>query len=206
MLIKTLEVGNLGANCCIVTDENTLECAVIDPGDESNVILDYIESNKLNVRAILLTHGHFDHTGAVEAVREETGAPVYINSRDLSDKRPRDMMRFSPKGETVDLAEGDEIKVGGLTFKVMETPGHSPGSVTFICEDVLFTGDTLFFGGCGRTDLPGGDMRKLMQSLKRLAGLPGDYEIYPGHMGTTSLRFERASNYYMRYARGEETE
>ena len=204
MLIKTFELGNLGANCCIVTDENTLECAVIDPGDESNVVLSYLEQNKLKLKAILLTHGHFDHTGAVDAVSEETGAPVYINSRDRGAVRPMDTMRFDPKGETHDLKEGDEIKVGSLVFKVMETPGHSPGSVTFLCEDALFTGDTLFMGSCGRTDLPGGDMGTLLKSLRRLGELPGDYEVYPGHMDPTTLRRERATNYYLRYAMGEE--
>jgi len=203
MLIKTFEVGNLGANCCIVTDEASLFCAVIDPGDESNVILNYIEQNKLTVKAILLTHGHFDHVGAVEAVREETGAPVYISRRDLA-SRPRDTMRFYTEAETRDLKEGDEIKVGALTFKVLETPGHSPGSVCFLCGEALFSGDTLFMGSCGRTDLPGGDMRTLLASLRKLAMLPGDYEVYPGHMGTTTLRLERATNYYMRYAMGEE--
>ncbi len=203
MLIKTFEVGNLGANCSIVTDETSLFCAVIDPGDESNVILNYIEQNKLTVKAILLTHGHFDHTGAVEALREETGAPIYINSRDLA-VRPRDTMRFYTEGETHDLKEGDEIRVGALTFKVLETPGHSPGSVSFLCGEALFTGDTLFMGSCGRTDLPGGDMRTLLASLRKLAMLPGDYEVYPGHMGTTTMRLERATNYYVRYAMGEE--
>ena len=94
--------------------------------------------------------------------------------------------------------------VGALTFKVLETPGHSPGSVSFLCGEALFTGDTLFMGSCGRTDLPGGDMRTLLASLRKLAMLPGDYEVYPGHMGTTTMRLERATNYYVRYAMGEE--
>ena len=110
------------------------------------------------------------------------------------------MMKFVPDGELSDLREGDTIKVGGLEFKVFETPGHSPGSVTFMCEDALFTGDTLFAGGCGRTDLEGGNMRILLESLKKIAEFPGDYEVYPGHMGTSTLRIERATNYYVKYA------
>ena len=202
MLIKCMPVGNLEANCYVVTDENTLECAVIDPGDESNVILDYIEDNKLKPRAILLTHGHFDHTGAAETVAEETDVPIYINKADVKDPGVRGFYKYAAPEGTKFYSDGDVVEIGSLRFRVLETPGHSPGSVTLRCEDVLFTGDTLFRGGCGRTDLDGGDMDALMASLRRLADIPGDLEVYPGHAEATMLGVERASNYYMRYAKG----
>lgn len=200
MLIKCIPVGNMEANCYIVTDEATLQCAVIDPGDESNVILDYLEDNKLQPQAVFLTHGHFDHTGAAAAVSEETGAPIWINRADTTDTF--DMYKFSAPEGTLFYSDGDTIDVGGLHFRVMETPGHSKGSVTLRCEDALFTGDTLFEGSCGRTDLPGGDMDTLMASLRRLYELPGDFEIWPGHMDPSTMAVEKAANYYLRYAMG----
>ncbi len=126
MLIKCLPVGHLMTNCYIVTDETTLECAVIDPGDESNTILYYLEDNHLTCRAILLTHGHYDHTGAVYAVHEETGAPVYMNALDAGTAVAFDSYSFVPPEGTIFYKEGDEVKVGNLTFRVMETPGHTP--------------------------------------------------------------------------------
>ena len=202
MLIKCLPVGNMEANCYVVTDEDTLQCAVIDPGDESNVILDYIEDNKLRAQAVFLTHGHFDHTGAAAAVSQETGAPIWINMEDTSPQGTFEMYRFQAPEGTLFYSDGDTIDVGGLHFRVMETPGHSKGSVTLRCEDALFTGDTLFEGSCGRTDLPGGDMDALMASLRRLYELPGDFEIWPGHMDPTTMSVEKATNYYLRYAMG----
>ncbi|MDO4815682.1 MAG: MBL fold metallo-hydrolase [Bacillota bacterium] len=206
MLIKTLPVGQLETNCYIVTDEDTLECAVIDPGDESNTILDYIESNKLKCTTILLTHGHYDHVGAVEAIMEETGAVVYINPRDEGYSVGMSGMKFKmPEGGRY-YDEGDIVKVAGIRFGVIATPGHTPGSVTLLCgdnksdKDVLFTGDTLFRGSCGRTDLPGGGFRSEMRSLKKLCDLPGDYEVYPGHMDSTTLERERRFNHYCREA------
>jgi glyoxylase-like metal-dependent hydrolase (beta-lactamase superfamily II) len=202
MLIKTLVVGQIDTNCYIVTDEATLSCAVIDPGDESNIILDYIEDNKLRVEAILLTHGHFDHRMAADTVSEETGAPVWVHRRDaVTDGYDR--FKYSAAPSTRYYAEGDTVSVGSLTFTVLETPGHSPGSVTLRCEDVLFTGDTLFRGSCGRTDLGGGNMQALLNSLSRLDGLDGNFEVYPGHMDPTSLDRERRFNEYMEYAREE---
>jgi len=200
MLIKTLPVGHLETNCYILTDENTLECAVIDPGDESGTILDYVESNRLSVRAILLTHGHFDHTGAVEAVAEETGAPVWIAPADVCGAEDRSEYKYLPGREVRPLQDGTEIPIGTLTVTAVATPGHTPGGMTFRCRDALFAGDTLFRDSCGRTDLPGGDMSVLLGSLRRLAALPGDYEVYPGHMESTTLDRERNFNYYMRYA------
>lgn len=209
MLIKTLVLGQIETNCYIVTDEKTLKSAVIDPGDESNVIADYIESNHLQVEAIFLTHGHFDHRLAASAVCEETGAPIWINKKDAVTQEDiaaggrYDQFKLSADETIHYYAEGDTITVGGLTFTVMETPGHSPGSVTLRCENALFSGDTLFRGSAGRTDLGEGDLQKLLQSLNRLAALDGDYEVYPGHMDASTLDRERRFNEYVRYAAEE---
>ncbi len=200
MLIKAIPVGHLETNCYVVTDEETLLCAVIDPGDESNAILDYLEDNRLCCKAVLLTHGHFDHTGAVCALLEETGAPLYMHRADCGKAGPS---KFDAPEGTTFFSDGDVIEVGALRFEVLTTPGHTPGSVSFRCGEALFTGDTLFAGSCGRTDLPGGDMQQELRSLRRLGDLPGDYEVYPGHMEASTLERERRFNPYMRMALGK---
>jgi len=201
MLIKTLTVGFLGTNCYVVTDEETRKSAIIDPGAESNTILDYVESNKLTTEAIFLTHGHFDHVLALEAVMEATGAPVYMNKQDaFMSGKPHNPVDFNNDPGIHWYSEGDIMAVGGLAFTVFETPGHSPGSVTLVCESALFTGDTLFRDSCGRTDLEGGDMDTLLMSLRRLAAMEGDYEVYPGHAESSTLDRERSFNYYVRLA------
>lgn len=197
MLIKDFQLGQIETNCYIVSDETSLECAVIDPGDESNTVLNYLEENKLKCRFIFLTHGHYDHTMAVEAVAEATGAKVCINERDTKATVGNAPFAFSPPDGSILYTDGAVMRVGDLEFHVIETPGHSPGSVTLRCENVLFTGDTLFRDSCGRTDLAGGDMDTLMRSLRKLGDLPGDYEVYPGHMDSTTLERERRFNYYM---------
>lgn len=203
MLIKTLVVGQIETNCYVVTDENTLKCAVIDPGDESNTIFNYLESNKLKAEAIFLTHGHFDHHMAAYTVSGETGAPVWINAKDAVKTGSFDHFRLTADEKVRFYAEGDVVKVGGLTFEVLETPGHSPGSVTLRCENALFTGDTLFRNSAGRTDLGEGNIQQLLKSLNRLSQLEGDFEVYPGHMDATTLDRERRFNDYMRYASEE---
>ena len=191
MLIKTLPVGQLETNCYIVSNENTLECVVIDPGDEDN---------KLKCVAILLTHGHFDHVGAVDAVAEETGATVYMHELDDAKLGHMYMMRYRLPDSGKHLKDGDVLELAGLNFHIMETPGHTLGGVTIRCEDALFTGDTLFKGSCGRTDLPGSDMMTQLDSIRRICQLEGDYEVYPGHMESSTLERERLFNYYCRMA------
>ena len=199
MLIKCIPVGNLEANCYIVADEATLSAAVIDPGDESNTILDYIEDMHLKVEAIFLTHGHFDHTGVADTVSEETGAPIWIHEKDEANVRGN-MFKYFPTTPVKHYSDGNIIHVGPMLFGVLETPGHSPGSVTIMTEDAIFTGDTLFKNSCGRTDLDGGDIAALSGSLRRLAALEGDYDVYPGHMDVTTLERERRFNPYLRAA------
>lgn len=203
MLIKTLVVGQLETNCYIVTDEKTLTCAVIDPGDESNTILDYLESNKLTAAAVILTHGHYDHQLAACPVSEATGAPIWIHKADTLPEGTHDIFKLTVNGSVRFYGEESAVSVGGLTFYVMETPGHSPGSVTLRCENALFTGDTLFRDSCGRTDLGEGNMRALMRSLSRISALEGDFEVYPGHMDATTLDRERRFNGYLKYAAEE---
>ncbi len=198
MLIKAIPVGQLETNCYIVTDEDAMLCAVIDPGDESNAILDYLEEHGLKCGAVLLTHGHFDHTGAVRALLEETGATLWMHRADLGEDKRRGQFD-APEG-THFISDGAVVEVGALRFEVLETPGHTPGSVTYVCGDALFTGDTLFAGSCGRTDFPGGDTQAELRSLRRLGELEGDYEVYPGHMEASSLDRERRYNPYMRTA------
>ena len=198
MLIKTIPVGQLETNCYIVMDEAAMVCAVIDPGDESNAILDYIEEHHLDCQAIFLTHGHYDHVGAVDAVSEETGATVYMHREDDSEVRQDPHFPFHLPANGEYYADGDSVEIGALRFEVIGTPGHTPGGVSLRCGEALFTGDTLFRGSCGRTDLPGGDMEEELRSLKKLCALPGDYEVYPGHMDPSSLARERMFNYYCR--------
>ena len=191
MLIKTLPVGQLETNCY-----------VIDPGDESNAILNYLEEHKMTCRAILITHGHWDHTGAANAIVEETGADLYIHQLDTTSDPMEARYKYLASDNTRFYDEGDEIHIGSLVFRVMFTPGHSPGGVTLVCEDAVFCGDTLFRGSCGRTDLPGGDINEELRSILRICKLPGEYDIYPGHMDSTTLERERNFNYYCRQALG----
>ena len=201
MLIKTLPVGHLETNCYIVTDENTKKCAIIDPGADANTILDYIESNKLTPAAIFLTHGHFDHHGALEALMDELKIPAYIHAQEITEND--NPYKLPDNGKLSRYKDGDVVSVGGLEFTVLETPGHSEGSVTLMCENALFTGDTLFRDSCGRTDLGGGSMDVLLVSLLRLSDLPGEFEVYPGHAEASTLSRERSHNYYIRYAAGK---
>ncbi len=203
MLIKTITVGALETNCYVVADEKTLECAVIDPGADASTILDYLEETHLCCRFVLLTHGHFDHTGAVNDVLAETDARLMVHKADVGVSVGGDYYRFLPPEGTKYYAEGDVVCVGGVTFTVIETPGHTPGSVTLECcdaasgERALFSGDTLFRDSCGRTDFPGSSTDDILRSLKRLAELPGDCEVYPGHGFSTTLARERSMNYFM---------
>ena len=203
MLIKTITVGAYETNCYVVADEKSLECAVIDPGSDASTILDYLEETHLRCRFVLLTHGHFDHTGAVNDVLADTDALLMMHKADVGVSVGGDFYRFVPPADTKYFSDGDVICVGALSFTVIETPGHTPGSVTLRCcesgsdEAVYFTGDTLFRDSCGRTDFPGSSTDDILRSLKRLAELPGDGEVYPGHGFSTSLGRERQFNYFM---------
>ena len=192
--IHTLPLGAYQTNCYLVWDEDSPACVVIDPGYQPDTVLAEAKRLGKEIAAILLTHGHFDHVGAVRDLAAETGCPVYLNEADLS-MPPQ--MTAGPLYYTDTYGEGDFVELAGLSFKILHTPGHTPGSVCLMCENAIFSGDTLFWGSCGRTDLPGGSWHTIRTSLNRLANLSGDYDVYPGHGDATKLSFERKMNPYM---------
>ena len=189
MELLHLNAGWLQTNCYVVWAEGSTTCAVIDPGDEAARILKNIADRGLTVEAILLTHGHFDHVGAVNDIRKATGCKVYMNIKELA---LPESLTAGPLQYTDNYA--GTVTAGGLTFTVLDTPGHSEGSVCLLCGDVIFSGDTLFAGTCGRTDLPTGSWSTIRKSLQMLSGLPGDYTVYPGHGPATTMNTERAEN------------
>ena len=204
MKIKVLPVGELGTNCYILEDEAGKLAAVIDPGDEAGRILAQVKEDGVQVKYILLTHGHYDHTTAVPELHEALPqAEIYIHQADSHGAGGRLFPLASQVDDLLLYDEGDTLKLSDLTIEVMNTPGHSLGSVVLKVEDVLFTGDTLFAGSCGRTDLRGGDYGQMLASLKRLAMLEGNYHVLPGHDVTSTLERERQTNYYMKEAMGQ---
>ena len=202
MKVLSLMVGPIMTNCYLLSDETAGVCALIDPGDEAPRVLDMVARSGCQLQYILLTHGHFDHTTAVRPILEQyPDLPVYINEKDVVDGRVGDMeLVFSrlPEHNQRYYHDGDTLTLGSLTVTVLETPGHSKGSVCLVAEDVIFSGDTLFRCSCGRTDFAGGDYREMLQSLGRLGNLPGSYRVYPGHDQPTTLDYERRVNPYVR--------
>ena len=200
--IHTLTLGNYQTNTYIVHDSESRTCAIIDPGFEARTVLKKVADLGLTVDAVLLTHGHFDHVGAVEEIVEATGCKLWMSESDWSQFPNPVTSYFYPLANCdfteVHFCEEDEhIHAGGLTFVTWQTPGHTWGSVCYVCEDALFSGDTLFAGSCGRIDLPGGDRDAMLRSLERLAEAEGDYTVYPGHGPKTTLATERMLNPYL---------
>lgn len=193
-----MQVGELATNCYILIDDVEKKAAVIDPGDESDRILEELEGLDAQVEYILLTHGHYDHIGGVAQVHEALPqAKVYLHK---ADSRGTGFHVVPLADQVEDLQyydDGDTLTLGSLTIYVIHTPGHTPGGVTLRVEDVLFTGDTLFAGSMGRSDFPGGNTRQLFDSLKKLARLEGDFRVFPGHEMTTTLDVERRSNVFV---------
>jgi len=206
MIIDILEVGEYLANCYLVGCEKTRAGIVIDPGDAGDFVISKIKQNKLRIDKIVLTHGHLDHIGAVEYLRNILGAKVLIHSGDAemltSPERNLSAFTASPmaaKEPDILLEDGQIIEFGETALKVLHTPGHSPGGISLYGEGVVFTGDTLFLGSVGRTDLPNGDFDLLMSSIQgKLFALPDETIIYPGHGPETTLEQEKNFNPFVR--------
>ena len=191
MNIQKLTLGLYQTNTYLLA--NDTEAVVIDPGYEADTILDTLAGKTL--KAILLTHGHFDHVGAVKELVAETGCEVWIHAAEAT---MPPMVTAGPLYFTHTYDEGDTVSpIAGLELTVLHTPGHTPGSVCLLMGKEMFSGDTLFACSFGRTDLPGGDPRKMMESLRRLASLQGNFFIHPGHGGSTTLDAEKRFNPYM---------
>ncbi len=202
MTIKALQVPPIGTNCYLLKDDETGLGAVIDPGGAPEDIRAAVQELNMTPTAILLTHGHYDHTGAVTALKQVwPDIPVYLHQADAALTEKIDSL-MPPIGQSTAYGEGDTVSIGTLQVSVLHTPGHTPGSVTLQGGDVLVTGDTLCCGSCGRTDLPWGCTEDMMASLKRLAGLEGDWRVFPGHESPSTLERERRGNYYMLHALG----
>lgn len=200
--VKTLTLGEYRVNCYIVHKKDDHRCVVIDPGYEPERILGYLEEQDLSLQGVLLTHGHFDHVGAMPQLVEKTGCQLWLCHPDCTMPNTPAFPHLLPlEEETLPhpsfYQDGDTVELAGMSFHVIHTPGHSLGSVCLEVEDVLFTGDTLFAGTCGRTDLPGSSQRSIMESLARLKKLPYDRIVYPGHGYPTTLNNQRRSNPYL---------
>ncbi len=205
MIVKMLHVGPLQTNCYIVGCEDTKEGAIIDPGGDAKAILAEVERLGLKIEYVINTHGHFDHILDNKEVVKATGAPLAIHSADAPMLTKGGgalffgiMGKSSPPADTI-LDEGQVLTLGNIELQVLHTPGHSPGSICLYSEEegVLFDGDVLFNMGMGRYDLPGGDYRILMESIKRLLTLPDDTTVYPGHGPATTIGRERRGNPFL---------
>lgn len=192
MNITAIPLGMLQTNCYILSEGD--RCLVIDPGDEPEKVLAFLEKKGLTLEAILLTHGHFDHVGAVKTLAAETDCRVFLCQEDLSLPRT---MTAGPLYHTDFYGEGDKLTLAGMTFEVLHTPGHTPGSVCLRFGQHLFSGDTLFAGSCGRTDFPGSEPAAMVRSLRRLSQLEEDLRVYPGHGESTTIGEEKRYNPYL---------
>ncbi len=203
MIIKKLIVGQLQTNCFVIGDEVSKESMVIDPGDEPDRILDVAKENDLTINMIVCTHTHFDHIAAIPELKDATNAKLLMHREEQSIYKSAEMMASAwgfqigslPEPDVL-LSENDEIGVGIYLFKVLHTPGHSPGGICLYRDSLVISGDTLFADSIGRTDLPGGSMEKMKESFKRLMNLPGDTHVLPGHGPETNIGHEKTNNFF----------
>lgn len=207
MKLYNIQVGPIGTNCYILNNEENNEGIIVDPGADASRILHAVEELKLKVAGIFVTHGHSDHIGALHQVRQATKAPVYMSAEDapmladpegnLSRWMGEDVSTFAPEKL---VADGDVINVAGFEFKVLATPGHTPGGVCFLNEanTICFVGDTIFCESIGRTDFPGGSYKQILESIKnKIMTLDDGIRLLPGHMTSTSVGWERKRNPYL---------
>ena len=192
VVVETFPLGDYQTNCYLVRQAGQTQCVLIDPGYEAGFLLDTLNAKGLELSAIALTHGHFDHVGAVRDLAAETGCRVYLSGDELSLPPAITAGRLY----YTDLYT-DRFTAAGIPFTVLKTPGHTPGSVCLRTGSLLFSGDTLFSGSCGRTDLPGGNPADMRTSLKLLAAIPENLTVYPGHGEATTLDAEKRYNPYL---------
>ena len=206
LTIRSFAVMPFDENCYVVSDD-TGEGVVIDPGGMASTILEYIREAKLSIKAVLNTHGHCDHIGADDAIRDATEAPLYIHKEDapmLGDVKLNlsafmGLRALARPAEHL-LSEGDKISFGQSEMEVIHTPGHTVGGVCFVGDGVVFTGDTLFAGSIGRSDFPGGSEVELIGNIKkRLLVLPDDMKVYSGHGPSSEIGWERVRNPYLQW-------
>ena len=201
--IDTIVLGSYENNCYILREENATTCVLVDPATDAQHLLEKTQEMGLAIEAILLTHGHFDHVLAVQEITAATGCPVWMHPGDHHPENGAMLDFFYPLSK-VELPnvrycnEGDVLNLAGLSIQVLATPGHTNGSVCFQCEDLLLTGDTLFAGSIGRTDLPGGSYQTIQTTLQRLTALEENFHILPGHGEASDLATEKRSNPYLR--------
>ncbi len=203
MTIKRFLTGMIGTNSYLIVNEETKECILVDPAAYSNEIKEAIHSEALKLKAVLLTHGHFDHIMGIDDVIKEGNVPVYAHQEEkkLLNDSTMNLSTMYGKGYTfsnaIYLSDGEMIKIAGFTFEVIYTPGHTKGGCCYYCKEerVLFSGDTLFCGSVGRTDFPTGSSSQLIRSVKeKLLCLPEETKVYPGHMEETTIAYEKVNN------------
>jgi len=203
MILKKLVIGPLENNCYIIADEPTRAAFIVDPGDEPDRILDLISENRLIPRYIICTHGHFDHIAVISDITQKTDIRIVLHKDDLelyrNVKKQAAMWGYdidSLPDPDLFVKDGDAITIGALEFLVLHTPGHSPGGICVFGQGIVITGDTLFAGSVGRTDLYGGNIEKLKKSFKRLMSLPENTKVLPGHGPETTIRKEKVDNFF----------
>lgn len=194
MKIQTIVGGSLYTNCYMAWEEGFDTCVLVDPGFDPEQILEQVRCAGKKVEAILLTHTHHDHVFGIKGIVEATGCKVYVHPEELTIPH---RVKSGDLCVTDHYEDGDEMTLAGIHFRVMHTPGHTIGGVCLITDEVIFSGDTLFAGTCGRTDLVSGNPAQMRQSLARLRALEGNYRVLPGHGQDTDLDFERRLNPYM---------
>ena len=209
MLINTYVAGPVQANNYLIIDETSKEAILIDCSDYVEEIIDYVKKNNLKVKYILLTHGHFDHVLGINRMNEVLGAKVYVHEGDkeqvVNTRAVMTMFGLPTEGVenpkiTTTLSDAGELTLGNQVIKVIETPGHTPGGVCYLIGDCLFSGDTLFHGTIGRTDLPGGNFQQIKHSVKDvLFALDENIKVYPGHGEPTSIGYEKKFNDIVNY-------